>query len=90
MFANFGEEETKYCLRLLDIMRKAGVNAELYPDNVKLKKQLTYANNKNIPFVVLVGEAELADGILTVKDMITGEQQKLSADELLHMVKHTL
>ncbi len=90
MFANFGEEETKYCLRLLDIMRKAGVSAELYPDTVKLKKQLNYANNKNIPFVVMVGEAELADGILTVKDMTSGDQQKLSADELLHMVKHTL
>lgn len=83
MFVNFGKEEENYCLPIVTKLRQAGIKAELYPDSSKLKKQMNYANNKNIPFVVIVGSEEIETGKLTVKDMITGEQKKLEFGELL-------
>jgi histidyl-tRNA synthetase len=74
LFVNFGEKEQKYCISLVDKLRKAGINTELFPDSAKMKKQMNYANNNNIPFVVLIGEDEMKQGTLTVKDMKTGQQ----------------
>jgi histidyl-tRNA synthetase len=84
MFVNFGKEEEKYCLPLLSEIRKAGINAEIYPEPVKIKKQMSYANNKKIPYVVLVGENEMKDEILTVKNMNTGEQVRLSVSQFIN------
>jgi len=82
LFLNFGEEEEKFCLQLLSQLRKAGIASEIYPQNTKLKKQLDYANRKNIPFVVFIGKDEMTTGKLTVKNMNTGDQQKMDFDEL--------
>ena len=82
LFLNFGEEEEKLCLQLLSQCRKVGIASEIYPQNTKLKKQLDYANKKNIPFVVFIGKDEMATGKLTVKNMITGDQQKMDFEEL--------
>ncbi len=84
MFVNFGKEEEKYCLSLLSEIRKAGINAEIYPESVKIKKQMSYANNNKIPYVVLVGENEMKDEILTVKNMNTGEQVRLSVSQFIN------
>ncbi|MCK4361624.1 MAG: histidine--tRNA ligase, partial [Bacteroidales bacterium] len=84
MFVNFGKEEEKYCLSLLSEIRKAGINAEIYPEPVKIKKQMSYANNNKIPYVVLVGENEMKDEILTVKNMNTGEQARLSVSQFIN------
>lgn len=86
-FVNFGEKEATYCLQLLQKLHKAGINAELYPDSAKMKKQMTYANAKNIPFVALIGESEMESGLISLKNMITGEQQKLSLEEVIEVVK---
>lgn len=83
MFVNFGEKEEAYCLPLLQSLRDAGINAEIFPESAKMKKQMTYANNKNIPFVILVGDNEMQKGILTIKDMISGDQTELTFDDLL-------
>jgi len=82
LFLNFGEQEEKFCLRLLSQCRKAGITSEIYPQNIKLKKQLDYANKKNIPFVVFIGKDEMTTGKLTVKSMNTGDQQKMDFEEL--------
>ena len=87
LFVNFGENEEKYCLPLLKILRDNGVNSEIYPDSAKMNKQMTYANNKNIPFVILVGENEMQKGVLTVKNMVSGEQFEMKFDELLQKLK---
>lgn len=87
LFVNFGENEGKYCLPLLKILRDNGVNSEIYPDSAKMNKQMTYANNKNIPFVILVGENEMQKGVLTVKNMVSGEQLEMKFDELLQKLK---
>jgi histidyl-tRNA synthetase len=82
LFLNFGEEEEKLCLKLLARCRKAGIASEIYPQNTKLKKQLDYANKKNIPFVVFIGREEMTTGKFTVKNMKTGDQQKIGFEEL--------
>lgn len=87
MFVNFGLKEETYCLPLLQKLRQAGVNAEIFPEPAKMKKQMTYANNKNVPFVVLVGETERNKEILTVKNMISGEQKEMNFNELLQLLK---
>src|SRR5690606_10046258 len=68
LFANFGEKEAMHCLKLLRQVREAGIAAELYPDAVKMAKQFKYADDKGIPFVAVVGEQELKDGTITLKD----------------------
>ena len=83
MFVNFGEKEEKYCLPLLQKLRENGINSEIYPESVKMKKQMTYANNKNIPFVILVGENEMEKGVLNVKNMQSGDQSEMKFEELL-------
>ena len=87
LFVNFGEKEAAYCLPVLSAARDAGIRAEIYPDSAKMKKQMSYANDKNIPFVVIVGENEMNEGKLTLKNMTTGEQSLLTPDELLAIVK---
>ena len=87
LFINFGEKETMYSLPILSECRKNGISAEIYPDCVKMKKQMSYANNKNIPFVVLVGDNEIAENKLTLKNMMTGEQQMITPDKLVELVK---
>jgi histidyl-tRNA synthetase len=82
LFLNFGEDEEKFCLQLLSECRKAGIASEIYPTNSKLKKQLDYANRKNIPFVVFIGQDEIKTSQLTVKKMSTGDQQKMNFQEL--------
>ena len=86
LFVNFGPEEEKYCLKLLTGLRQAGIPSEIYPEPLKLKKQMEYANRKKIPFVILAGKDELESGLLTVKDMQSGEQKTLSPDELKNML----
>ena len=87
LFINFGEKETLYCLPIVAKAREAGVNTEIFPDSVKMKKQMTYANAKNIPFVALAGENEIKEGKITLKDMVTGQQRCLSPEELIEIVK---
>ena len=82
LFINFGEQETAYCLPIINKVRAKGVRAELYPDASKMKKQMSYANAKQIPFVVLAGESEMAEGKVTLKNMETGEQALVDADAL--------
>ncbi|HOZ41301.1 MAG TPA: histidine--tRNA ligase [Flavobacteriales bacterium] len=84
LFANFGEAEAMHCLKLLRQVREAGIAAELYPDQVKMAKQFKYADDKGIPYVAIIGENELKQGIVTVKDMRTGEQKAIKQDELIH------
>ena len=87
LFINFGEKETAYCLPLVTKARQAGIRTEMFPDAAKMKKQMNYANAKQIPFVVLAGENEMNEGKVTLKNMITGEQQMVSGDELEAIVK---
>ncbi|MDR2809828.1 MAG: histidine--tRNA ligase [Tannerellaceae bacterium] len=83
LFVNFGEEEESYLLPLLTRVRAAGIRAELYPEATKMKKQMSYANAKKIPFVALVGEKEMAEGMINLKNMLSGEQVLLTPDELI-------
>ena len=83
LFINFGEKETSYCLPIINKVRAQGIRAEIYPDSTKMKKQMSYANAKQIPFVVLAGESEMAAGKVTLKNMETGEQVLVSPDELI-------
>ena len=86
LFINFGEAEADFCLPIATKVRAAGISVELYPDSAKMKKQMAYANSKSIPFVVLVGENEINQGKVTLKNMITGDQQLVSAEELIAIV----
>ena len=83
LFINFGEKETAYCMPIARAAREAGIRTEVYPDSVKMKKQMAYANAKQIPFVALAGENEIAEYKLTLKNMITGEQKLVSEEELI-------
>ena len=87
LFINFGEQETAYCLPAVAQAREAGIRTEIYPDSSKMKKQMSYANAKQIPFVALAGENEMAAGKLTLKNMLTGDQQLLTVEELINVVK---
>jgi len=86
LFANFGEAEAMHCLKLLRQVREAGIAAELYPDAVKMAKQFKYADDKGIAYVAIIGENELKQGLVTVKDMRTGEQKAVKQEELLSMI----
>ncbi len=87
MFVNFGDKETEYVLPVLADIRTKGINAEIYPDSAKMKKQMNYANDKHIPFVALAGENEMNENKFTLKNMITGEQSLVTAEELYSAVK---
>ena len=84
LFINFGEQETAYCLPIINKVRAQGIRAEIFPDAAKMKKQMSYANAKQIPFVALAGESEINEGKVTLKNMETGEQQMLTIDELIN------
>ncbi len=86
LFINFGEKETAYCLPLAAAARKAGIRTEVYPDKAKMKKQMSYANAKGIAFVALAGDDEIAQGKVTVKNMATGEQKLVTAEEMVHEI----
>ena len=87
LFINFGEKETAYCLPIIAKVRENGIAAEIYPDAVKMKKQMSYANNSSICYVALAGENEINEGKVTLKNMSTGEQQLVSVDELIKTVR---
>ena len=87
LFINFGQKETAYCLPIINKVRARGIRAEIFPDAAKMKKQLNYANAKQIPFVALAGENEMAEGKVTLKDMETGQQQMLTPEELVEYIK---
>lgn len=87
LFINFGETETAYCLPIVGKLRQAGIRSEVFPDKAKMKKQMSYANAKNIPFVVLAGENEMAAGKVTLKNMESGEQTLVTAEELIATVE---
>ncbi len=86
LFINFGEKETAYCLPVIYKVRAKGIRAEIYPDAAKMKKQMSYANAKQIPYVVLAGENEIKEGKITLKNMETGEQQILTPEELIQAI----
>ena len=86
MFVNFGGEEMKASRRYVNALRRSGVSASLYPDNTKMKKQMTYANVHSIPYVAIVGETELQEGKITLKDMAAGTQQTVSIEELIKLM----
>ena len=87
LFINFGQTETAYCLPIVSKARAAGIQTEMYPDAAKMKKQMNYANAKHIPFVAITGENEIAEGKVMLKNMVTGEQQMVTPDELIEIVK---
>ncbi|NQU54978.1 MAG: histidine--tRNA ligase, partial [Bacteroidetes bacterium] len=86
MFVNFGEKEEAYCLPVLAQLRKSNINAEIFPDSAKMKKQMNYANKKQIPYVVLAGDSEMEANKFTLKNMGSGEQQLLTSEELINIL----
>ena len=86
MFVNFGDKEAARSLQIIGELRKAGISAELFPSNDKIKKQMGYANNKAIPFVAIIGEQEMTDGTVALKNMTTGEQKTVNAEELKELL----
>ncbi len=87
MFVNFGQEEEKFCLKEIKKLRSAGINAELFPDQAKMKKQLAYADAKKIPYVILIGSEEMTSGIFTIKNMNSGEQFKKRLEDVMEELK---
>ena len=87
LFVNFGKDETAYCMPILSQLRKKGIRAELFPDDAKMKKQMNYANEKGIPYVVMAGSGEIQKGKIKLKDMATGKQRMLKADQLIDILK---
>ncbi|MBR4243243.1 MAG: histidine--tRNA ligase [Bacteroidaceae bacterium] len=85
LFVNFGEAEAAYAMKALAAVRQAGIRAEIYPDAAKMKKQMQYANARQIPYVALAGESEIAAGTFTLKDMKTGEQRTVKPNELTNL-----
>ena len=86
LFINFGPSEAAYCMPILAQARQAGIRCEIYPDVAKMKKQMQYANQKQVPFVALVGENEMTQGMVTLKDMTSGEQQLVSPADLIELL----
>ena len=82
------EESLRHGLKVVQLLRTKGIAAEIYPGPAKLKRQLDYANRKMIPFVIVMGSEEVASGLLTLKNMETGEQDKLSLEQILNTIKH--
>ena len=87
MFVNFGEKEALHSLQLISQIRNEGISAELYPSSDKMKKQMGYANSHNIPYVAIIGESEMNEGTITVKNMNSGEQKSLNINELIALLK---
>ena len=87
LFATFGDAELLYALRWAKVMREHGVSVEVYPEPTKMKKQMSYADAKKIPYVAIVGSDEMASGEVMLKNMLTGEQQKMNLEALLQVMK---
>ena len=87
LFVNLGEAEQLASMRAVDTLRAAGISAEVYPDSAKMKKQMEYANRRGIPYVVIIGSDELAEGAATLKDMQRGEQVKVAIVDLVQHIK---
>ena len=87
LFVNFGDKEQAACLRFASELRKEGISTEIYPDQVKLKKQFKYADDRAIPFVAIIGENEINNNTITVKDLQSGEQKEYNIKYLTHMLK---
>lgn len=90
LLVNFGENETQYALKILDLLRSLGVSTELYPDAVKLKKQMSYADSKKIPYIIIAGEEEIKNNSITIKIMSSGEQRKMPLKDLNSFVKEEI
>lgn len=88
LFINFGEDDIPYSLQLVDKVRAAGINADMYPDAAKMKKQFSYADARKIPFVVMAGSEERAASTLMLKDMKTGDQQKMDLNSLIEFIRN--
>ena len=88
MFVNFGPDEQKHCIRCASQLRQAHIPTLVYPDAAKMKKQMEYANRKAIPFVAFVGESEMRDNTVTLKNMSSGEQQTLSVDQMIALLQN--
>ncbi|HBG87777.1 MAG TPA: histidine--tRNA ligase, partial [Marinilabiliaceae bacterium] len=87
LFVNFGDKEAAHCLKLAAELRSKGIKTEVYPDNAKMKKQMAYADKKQIGYVALLGENEIAKGLITLKDMHSGEQSFITLDEVVERIK---
>ena len=87
LFINFGTAEAAYCLKIASQLRQAGIRTEIYPDSVKMKKQMSYANAISVPFVALVGESEMESGLISVKDMASGEQKQMAVDDIIQLIR---
>lgn len=87
LFVNFGKAEELYCMKLLRDIRKAGINAEIFPEAAKMKKQFKYADDKGIPFVATVGTDEMSKGQVSLKNMKTGDQKMISVDDMIEAIK---
>ena len=87
MFVNFGEREAEHSLGIIRELRTNGISAELFPSSDKMKKQMGYANSNNIPYVAIIGEQEIENGTIAVKDMTSGEQKQMSTAELTELLK---
>jgi histidyl-tRNA synthetase len=83
MFVNFGDKEAKHCLKLITKIREHGISSELFPDSSKMKKQMNYANTKGISYVALIGESEIEQNMITLKNMQSGEQNMITIEELI-------
>jgi histidyl-tRNA synthetase len=86
LFANFGDQEEKHSMKLLRQLRDAGINAEIYPENAKMKKQFKYADDKQIPYVAVIGEEEMNKQVVSLKHMLSGEQTVLTIEELIEQL----
>jgi histidyl-tRNA synthetase len=87
LFVNFGQAEVEYSLPIVAKARQAGIRTEIYPDSSKMKKQMQYANAKQIPYVAIVGETEMSEGKVMLKNMVSGEQNLVTPDDLLAMIQ---
>ena len=87
LFVNFGDKEAAHCLKLAAELRSKGIKTEVYPDNAKMKKQMAYADKKQIGYVALLGENEIAKGLITLKDMHSGEQSSITLNEVVERIK---
>jgi histidyl-tRNA synthetase len=83
LFVNFGKEEQLFCLNITKKLRNAGINTEIYPDSTKIKKQMAYADKKQIPYVAIIGKSEMESGLISIKEMKTGEQKSVSIESFI-------
>jgi len=90
LILNFGEEETRYALGILNTLRNVGIRSELFPDSLKLKKQMSYANSKKIPYIIIAGENEISGNSVIIKTMSSGEQKKMPLTEIISFLKACL